>query len=224
MRQVSKASDTVDLNRTVTAYVHGNESFGWRFTPRYQNPREIPNHLRAFAEAAAHPLAHDSPAISARIEPGQGELAAVVLMPSILPRICLTTNANWYRLDDPGRPLIPSDLAMEQGRRLDMLRRTLHSARDAGCYRPTDIAVMTTRIDEIESRLPMQACSVDLPYQNALGGFELFTPRRDGTPTRTGRVRGGRTPRPLWRRCDPSSGAESRPEHDPGGGRREAGG
>ena len=152
-----------------------------------------------------------------------GELAAVVLMPSILPRICLTTNANWYRLDDPGRPLIPSDLAMEQGRRLDMLRRTLHSARDAGCYRPTDIAVMTTRIDEIESRLPMQACSVDLPYQNALGGFELFTPGATALlPELVGYE--GVDASALVEEMRSFFSRGSRPEHDPGGGRREAGG
>jgi hypothetical protein len=176
MRQTAKASDTVDLNRTVTAFVHGNESFGWRFTPRYQNPQEIPNHLKAFAEAAIHPLAHDSRAQTARIEPGQRELAAVVLMPSMLPRVCLTTHANWYCLDDPGRPLIPSDQAMEHGRQLQLVRQTLDQTRDAACYRPADVAVLATRVDEIESRLPMQVCSVDLPYQNSLGGFELFTP------------------------------------------------
>ena len=42
-RQIEQSSDTIALNRTVTAFVHGNdeqgyESFSFRFTPRFQNP------------------------------------------------------------------------------------------------------------------------------------------------------------------------------------------
>ena len=37
-RQIEQSSDTIALNRTVTGFTHGNENFGFRFTPRFQNP------------------------------------------------------------------------------------------------------------------------------------------------------------------------------------------
>ena len=176
MRQVARASSTVGLNRTVTAFVHGNESFGWRFTPRYQNPQEPEHHWQAFVETIVAPLAFESQIRTARLEPGQRELTAVILMPSILPRVSLTTNTYWSRLDDPAGTTIESGRVMEQGREIQAVRSRIDTARDAGCYRQADIAALVTRIDELECRLPMQVCSVDLPYRNTLGGFELFTP------------------------------------------------
>ena len=83
---------------------------------------------------------------------------------------------------------------------------------------------MTTRIDEIESRLPMQACSVDLPYQNALGGFELFTPGATALLPELVGYEGVERLGPCGGDAILLSVAESRPENDPGGGRREAGG
>ena len=112
--------------RTVTAYVHGNDKFGLQVhpaLPESAGDSQSPTCVRGSggSPAGARFASNLGPD---RARPAR--VAAVVLMPSILPRICLTTNANWYQFDDPGLPLIPSDLAMEQGRRLDMLRRYFH--------------------------------------------------------------------------------------------------
>ncbi len=37
-RQIQQSSDTIALNRTVTGFAHSNDIFGFRFTPRFQNP------------------------------------------------------------------------------------------------------------------------------------------------------------------------------------------
>ena len=37
-RQIEQSSDTIALNRRSPAFVHGNDIFGFRFTPRFQNP------------------------------------------------------------------------------------------------------------------------------------------------------------------------------------------
>ena len=37
-RQIQQSSDTIALNRTITGFMHGNDIFGFRFTPRFQNP------------------------------------------------------------------------------------------------------------------------------------------------------------------------------------------
>ena len=37
-RQIEQSSDTIALNRTVTAFAHDSNIFGFRFTPRFQNP------------------------------------------------------------------------------------------------------------------------------------------------------------------------------------------
>ena len=34
-RQLQQSSDTIALNRTVTGFIHGNDIFGFRFTPRF---------------------------------------------------------------------------------------------------------------------------------------------------------------------------------------------
>ena len=39
MRQVRYDADALVLNRTVTAFGYGHDTFGWRFYPRYQAPR-----------------------------------------------------------------------------------------------------------------------------------------------------------------------------------------
>ena len=37
-RQIEQSSDTIALNRTVTGFIHGNDIFGFRFTPAIPEP------------------------------------------------------------------------------------------------------------------------------------------------------------------------------------------
>src|SRR3954452_5830512 len=42
-RQLQYEAQTIALNQTVSAFAHGNDTFGWRFSPRYQTPPEESN-------------------------------------------------------------------------------------------------------------------------------------------------------------------------------------
>src|SRR5207302_464417 len=48
-RRLEMDAETIALNRTVTGFAHGNDSFGWRFTPRFQTPPEEKNNLVVLA-------------------------------------------------------------------------------------------------------------------------------------------------------------------------------
>ena len=174
LREATRATDAVDLNRTVVAFAHGNSSFGWRFTPRFQDRGEAPGALHALGQSAAGSLGHDlQPA--ARLEPGVRELSVAVLLPSFLPAVRLDASAGWYPLGDPGRAVLDSGWILEEGRGVEQARRGLASACDSGAYRAVDVAGLSARLERLEARLPQQSYKVDVPHQNALGGFELFT-------------------------------------------------
>ena len=172
MRQVRYDADALVLNRTVTAFGHGADTFGWRFYPRYQAPRDEPSPLHALGEALTGGF---EPSKSARLEPGQRELTAAIIVPSFLRSIRIDTSSNWFKLSDPVIQRLQTGQMLEQGRRVVLLREGLACAGDAGQYRMDDLNRVATRIDQLERMLPLQTHVLDLPYDHTLGGFELFT-------------------------------------------------
>ncbi|QDU59247.1 hypothetical protein Pan216_00740 [Planctomycetes bacterium Pan216] len=174
-RRIEFDAETIALNRTVTAYAAGNDTFGWRFTPRYQNPPFERNNLSVFKNLVlgtgpgrGHQLRHSY------IEGGQRELTVVAIIPSFLERIRFDTSGNWFRLTQPDDKLVSTKRMLQQGQRVGQLRQALQRACDADCYRPTDIEGISSRIERLEAKLPMQTEYVTVPYENAQGGFDLF--------------------------------------------------
>ena len=172
MRQVRYDADALVLNRTVTAFGHGADTFGWRFYPRYQAPRTEPSPLQALGEVLTGGF---EPSKGARLEPGQRELTAAIIVPSFLRSIRIDTASNWFKLSDPVSQRLQTGQMLEQGRRIVLLREGLACAGDAGQYRLDDLNRVATRIDQLERMLPLQTHVLDLPYDHTLGGFELFT-------------------------------------------------
>jgi hypothetical protein len=172
LRQVRYDAESVALNRTVTAFAHGSDTFGWRFYPRFQSPRDEPWSLHAVTGAI---LGGFDPYKMARLEPGQRELTAAVIVPSFLRSIRIETAANWFKLANPAAQRIDSGAMLEQGRRLVAIRQWLACACDADQYRKDDVVRLATRVDQLERMLPLQSYVLGLPYDNTLGGFELFT-------------------------------------------------
>ena len=115
-RQLQYEAQTIALNQTVSAFAHGNDTFGWRFTPRYQTPPEESN-LRAVDEPACSAAGpgRTTGSITARSSPGMRELTAVVVMPSFV---------RGMRLDVVGR-LVPAP----RPRRAEAPHRPLDRAR-----------------------------------------------------------------------------------------------
>ena len=187
-RRVEVDSEAILLNRTVSAFAHGNDTFGFRFSPRYQNPpleksnfQAITNQLIKGSQGRNYRLKNS------KLEPGQRELTAVVIMPSFLHGIQMDVTGNWFSLLDPDQMKTPSPRMIEQGRRVVELREALNCIHDHKTYRAGDIQRLRTRVNQLEAMLPMQTYEIAVPYENALGGFQLFqqgvsslVPRLDG--------------------------------------------
>ena len=90
-RKIEQDAETIVLNRTVTSFSHGGETFGWRFYPRYQNvPSEATN-----LNVIGNMLLRGGPGRNyqinnSKLEAGQRELTAVIIMPSFSSAFALT--------------------------------------------------------------------------------------------------------------------------------------
>lgn len=174
-RRIQLDSETIALNRTVSAFAHGNNTFGYRFTPRYQSPPQEKSNFHVIANQ----LYRGGPGRNyqmknSKLESGQRELTAVVLMPSFLHGIYMDVTGNWFPLHDPDDRTISTKRMIEEGRKVVELRGALNSIHDHGAYRPDDVSRLRTRAYQVEQMLPMQTLRVNVPYETTLGGFTLF--------------------------------------------------
>ncbi len=175
--KIEQDSETIALNRTVTSFSHGNEVFGWRFYPRYQNPPPEPSNLHTIANTLIrNGLGRNYQMKNSKLEAGLRELTAVIIMPSFLERVRFDVTGNWFPLHDPDVMEVPTARMLEQGRKVVELRRSLETAAECESYRPEDLDRLRSRVDQLEAMLPMQTRRVNVPYENTLGGFQLFTP------------------------------------------------
>jgi hypothetical protein len=175
-RKIEQDAETIALNKTVSSFSYGNETFGWRFYPRYQNPPMERNNL----QVATNLLWRGGPGrnyqlSNSKIEPGIRELTAVIIMPSFLQNVRFDVTGNWFPLHDPDQMKTHTARMLEQGREVMELRKALATAEQCNCYRSEDLERLSTRIDQLESLLPMQTRRTQVPYENTLGGFQLFT-------------------------------------------------
>jgi hypothetical protein len=174
-KRIEQDSETIALNRTVTTFIHGHETFGFRFYPRYQNPPlERSNFSALYNQLIKGSPGRNYQVRNSKLEPGQRELSAVVIMPSFLPAVRMDLTGNWFPLVDPDEMEIPTERMLAQGRKVVELRNALGTAIDCGEYRKNDLERLVTRVDQIEAMLPMQTRIIRVPYENLLGGFPLF--------------------------------------------------
>jgi hypothetical protein len=174
-RRIEMDSEAIALNRTATSFAHGNNTFGFRFYPRYQNPPLEKSNFQAITnQLLKGGPGRNYQTNNSKLEAGQRELSAIVVMPSFLQGIQMDVTGNWFRLVDPDRMKTPTPRMIEQGRRVVELREALNCIHDHKTYRAGDIQRLKTRIDQIEAMLPMQTQDVGVPYENTLGGFQLF--------------------------------------------------
>jgi hypothetical protein len=174
-RQLQYEAQTIALNQTVSAFAHGNDTFGWRITPRYQTPPEESN-----GRAIANLLTRGGPGPNyqiknAKIEPGQREMTAVVVMPSFVRGLRVDVSSDWFPLHDPDERKVHTARAVELGHKINCARQALASAQSCGLYRAEDIERLNVKLLQLERMLPLQTSHVKVPYENTLGGFALFT-------------------------------------------------
>ena len=178
-RQIEQSSDAVALNRTVTGFIHDNDVFGFRFTPRFQNP---PNQRTNFGVIASQLIGGgpgpDYQIKKSKLEPGMREVTAVVLVPNFLTALRLDVTTNWFRFNDPEHLVFHSKRAMEQGRKIQELKSTLLDPCSEMQYRDVDRRVLRSKLDMVEKMLPWQTKVVLLPFDNSSSGFDLFSDAR----------------------------------------------
>jgi hypothetical protein len=175
-RQIEQSSDTIALNRTVTAFSSSNDNFGFRFTPRFQNP---PNQRTNFGVIVSQLVSGgpgpDYQIKKSKLEPGMRELTAVLLIPDFLPTMRLNVEGNWFKLNDPEHLVFHTRRAMERGRAVQELRKAVLDACSVQSYRGDDLRVLQKKLAQLEAMLPIQSKVVPLPYDNMANGFDLLS-------------------------------------------------
>ncbi|MGC3965909.1 MAG: hypothetical protein QM775_00615 [Pirellulales bacterium] len=179
-RQFEAQFETIALNRTIVGFSHGDDTFGWRFYPRFQTPPTKGN-IAAFHETlfGKH---KDCDLLNRKIESGMRECVAVVIMPSFVPYVTFDVRSNWFRLNHHHGVLPSRDQAepsmsdtMKLSRAVQSMHHTAACIRDANCYRGGDVALLMNRVHQLDRELPLQTMVAQVPIENTLGGFEMFS-------------------------------------------------
>ena len=171
-RRVETDLATVSLNRTIVGFSHGSDTFGWRFHPRMQAP-PTRGTLATLGETLRGGPTTDGDLAQRQLEEGPRECSAIVVMPSFVPHVRLDVQSRWFSLVHP-RAVAPN--ARESVR----LTRSVAAIQQAGaCCQgcrgdATAAAQLQRRVQVLERRLPAQALTALVPYENTAGGFELF--------------------------------------------------
>jgi len=176
-RRIELDAETIALNRTTTTFAHGNETFGWRFYPRFQNPPQEATNFNVIGNQLLRGgPGRDYQIKNSKLEAGQRELTAVIILPSFLPRVRFEVVGNWFKLTQPDNLTVPTARMVWQGQEVMKLRDAVTKYCAPRLSRPSDLERVLVKVDRVEQMLPMQTESVSIPYQNTQGGFELFTP------------------------------------------------
>lgn len=173
-RNLEADLETIALNRTHVGFSHGNDTFGWRFYPRFQTP-PVKSTVAAFADNL---IGFSNPGQELRtrkLEPGMRECVAIVLMPSFVPSVSFKTRANWFKLCNPRKKRLTMHDTMRLSRSIQAIRHDSYHVANCGLYRPGDVEHMMTAVQQLDRRLPVQKMMVQVPFENTLGGFEMFS-------------------------------------------------
>ncbi len=177
-RQIEQSSDTIALNRTVTGFAHGNDTFGFRFTPRFQNPPNQRTNLGVIAsQLIGGGPGPDYQTKKSKLEPGIRELTAVLLLPTFMPTMRMQITSNWFKLTDPEHLVFHSKRMLERGREVQDLRQAVVDACSARQYRDADLRVLQAKLNQLDKMLPSQSTVVQLPFENISTSFELMFQR-----------------------------------------------
>jgi len=175
-RRLETDMETIALNRTVVGFGHGDDTFGWRFYPRVQSP-PIDGHVKVFfRDFLLGGSGRDSELKHSRLEPGTRECVALVLMPSFVPNVTVDVRGNWMKLTDPSKKELDFSDGVELAESVHALRQLSASCfEDAHRYPPGEVMRLQRAVDVLQARLPLQTAHVQVPYENTLGGFEMFS-------------------------------------------------
>ncbi|WP_165076093.1 hypothetical protein [Paludisphaera rhizosphaerae] len=172
-RRLELQAETIALNRTQIGFSHGEDTFGWRFQPRYQTP-PTQNNLVALRDTILGGPTREQDRRQLELEPGQRECVALVIMPSFVPYVTFETRSNWYKLNSPKHSEIDPVTFLKLSGTIKRAFLLAQGICDAGLYRDGDVALLVNRVKQLAAELPMQSMIAQVPYENTSGGFELF--------------------------------------------------
>lgn len=179
-RQLDAQFETVTLNRTAAGFAHGEDTFGWRFYPRFQPPTSKGT-IRTFGQTLFGGPCPDVDLMDRMIEPGIRECVAIAIMPSFVPYVDFEVHSNWFRLTQrdglfPCRHDVePSTVdTVKLSRSIQAMHQMAGSVCDAGCYRGGEVSRLLNRVKQLDRELPLQSMISQVPIENTLGGFEMF--------------------------------------------------
>jgi hypothetical protein len=173
-RRIEQDYETIALNRTIVGFSHGEDTFGWRFYPRFQTP-DIEGNITVFFRDLLIGGPNRNVALRQRkLEPGPRDCAAIIIMPSFVPYVTFESSANWFKLTNPKRKELNAAQAMRLSRSVRSIQQCGPQVADADCYRGGDLALLLRKAEQLSQRLPFQSQLVQVPYENTLGGFAMF--------------------------------------------------
>jgi hypothetical protein len=160
------------LNRTQIGFSHGENVFGWRFYPRFQTPPTESNLTVFFRDQPGRAEPRGDPAPAAA-RAGR-ECVAIVMMPSFVPYLTCDTVGNWFKLTNPKCKKLTSTQTLKLSRAIKSIQNCVHSVHDSDCYRDGDLMRLVRKAEQMEARMPLQTLQAQVPYENTVGGFEMF--------------------------------------------------
>jgi hypothetical protein len=176
IRKLQRDRATIDLNRTAIAFGHGEDTFGWRFQPRFQTPPVEGNAKVFFRDLISGGPTDKQLERGYDIEPGMRECTAIILMPSFVPYVTFETHGHWFKLVHPGHTGTSIQEEVQLSRAIKQMQDcAATSVRCAHLYRDGEVDRVMARVQQLERRLPLQTISCQVPIENTHGGFELFS-------------------------------------------------
>jgi len=174
-RRLEAEYQTIALNRTQVGFSHGENTFGWRFYPRFQSPDTESNLTVILRDQIIGGPNRNALLRQRRLEPGPRECVAVVMMPSFVPYVELDTVSNWFPLTNPKHKVLDHSQALKLSRTVQSIKTDGCGVTDAAKYRDGDFVRLQRRVEQLETRLPLQTMTTQVPILNTLGGFEMFS-------------------------------------------------
>lgn len=181
VRRMEYDLETIELNRTAIGFSHGDDTFGWRFFPRVQAP-PVPGNLQAAAETLIGGANRERDLAHRKMEPAMRECEAIVVMPSFVPYVSVDFRSNWFRLADcnwrlqrAGHREMDLRNAVDASKEIVALKTAAQACfKDADKYRAGEVDRLLRAVDQLDKQLPLQTSHIQMPYENTLGGFEMF--------------------------------------------------
>lgn len=176
MRKLQRDRATFDLNRTVVGFGHGDDTFGWRFYPRFQTQPVESNTTVFFRDLIIGGPTDKQLECSKEIEPGIRECIAVVLMPSFVPHVTFQTRGNWFKLNCASRTASSVHDTLQYSRVVKQMEmNAMQCGQCAHLYRDGEIDRLMQRVHQLDRKLALQTLECQIPIENTHGGFEIFS-------------------------------------------------